>query len=149
MIDQKLVDEPIFSFYLNRDPNAKHGGEITFGGSNSNYYIGGFTYLPVTRQEYWQFRMEGVNVNDKTFCVGGCEAVADTGTSFIIGPTAEIKQIIKAIGGTKSSNGEYTVACETMPSLPYVVMALGGNNFTLTGNDYILSVSVFLLLCLL
>ena len=31
MITQGLVNEPVFGFYLDRDPNSTYGGELTLG----------------------------------------------------------------------------------------------------------------------
>lgn len=47
MVKQGLVD-PVFSFYLNRDPNGEVGGEIIFGGSDPKYYTGEF---------HWKFNV--------------------------------------------------------------------------------------------
>lgn len=54
MVNQGLVKEPVFSFWLNRNVEELDGGEIVFGGVDSNHYKGNHTYVPVTQKGYWQ-----------------------------------------------------------------------------------------------
>ncbi|XP_062598352.1 lysosomal aspartic protease-like isoform X2 [Saccostrea cucullata] len=143
MVNQKLVPAPIFSFYLDRNPSGKEGGELILGGSDPKFYSGNFTYVNVTRQGYWQFKMDGVKLNGKTtkYCSGGCKAIADTGTSLLAGPSSEVKSLNEAIGAKPFAAGEYTVDCSKIPSLPPLSFTLNGKDFTLQGKDYILTVT--------
>uniref|UniRef100_A0A8C2VZP6 Cathepsin D n=2 Tax=Chinchilla lanigera TaxID=34839 RepID=A0A8C2VZP6_CHILA len=142
LMEQKLVEKNIFSFYLNRDPTAQPGGELMLGGIDSKYYTGSFTYLNVTRKAYWQVHMDQLEVgNGLNLCKGGCEAIVDTGTSLLVGPVDEVKELQKAIGAVPLIQGEYMIPCEKVSSLPSVTLKLGGSDYTLSAEDYVLKVS--------
>merc|ERR1712179_521002 len=102
MIDQGVVEEPVFSFWLNRDPEDSLGGELILGGSDPLFYEGEMTYVPVQREGYWEIAMDGMKVGEETVgCDGGCTAIVDTGSSLMVGPTAETNAINKMIGGVE------------------------------------------------
>ncbi|XP_030416453.1 cathepsin D [Gopherus evgoodei] len=143
VIQQKLVDKNIFSFYLNRDPSAQPGGELLLGGTDPKYYTGDFKWVNVSRKAYWQIHMDELDVaNGLTLCKGGCEAIVDTGTSLITGPTKEVKALQAAIGAKPLIKGQYVIPCDKVSSLPVVTLMLGGKPFELTGEQYIFKVSV-------
>lgn len=143
MIDQGLVEDPVFSFWLSRNPDAAQGGEITFGGADPDRYTGEISWAPVTRKAYWQFKVDGVQVSneaDGSFCQGGCEMIADTGTSLIAGPVEEIKKLNTLIGGIPIMAGEYYINCSKVDELPTISFNIGGKSFSLEGREYVLQI---------
>ena len=58
MFSQFLIKKKKFSLWFGQSYGSVYSGaELFFGGSNPNYYIGNFTYVPVTAEGYWQFAM--------------------------------------------------------------------------------------------
>ncbi|BAS73303.1 aspartic proteinase oryzasin-1-like [Oryza sativa Japonica Group] len=108
MIQQSLVTDKVFSFWLNRNANDINGGEIVFGGADESHYKGDHTYTRVTRKAYWQFEMGDFLIGGRStgICVDGCAVIADSGTSLIAGPIAAIAQIHAHIGATGVANEE-------------------------------------------
>ncbi|KAK7929827.1 hypothetical protein WMY93_006222 [Mugilogobius chulae] len=142
MMLQKKLDQNVFSFYLNRNPDTQPGGELLLGGTDPKYFTGDFHYVNITRQAYWQIHMDGLKVGAQLgLCQGGCEAIVDTGTSLITGPAAEVKALHKAIGALPLIQGEYMVSCDKVPTLPSITFNIGGQSYTLTGEQYILKES--------
>ncbi|KAJ8423000.1 hypothetical protein Cgig2_020923 [Carnegiea gigantea] len=99
MVEQGLVKEPVFSFWLNRKAEDEEGGELVFGGVDPKHYKGKHTYVPVTRKGYWQFDMGDVLIDGNTtgFCTDGCAAIADSGTSLLAGPTVSLHHVISCL----------------------------------------------------
>ncbi|CAF1550470.1 unnamed protein product [Rotaria magnacalcarata] len=143
MWDQKLVPANVFSFWLDRDPNNPRGGEIIFGGSDPDLYEGDFVYVDVTRQDYWQFKLDGISLDSNQYCQGGCQAIADTGTSLLVGPKAEVASLNSKLGAIPIPGGEYMIDCKLVPSLPRVHFTIAGHDFYLDGPEYVLTVSQF------
>ncbi|CAM8906701.1 unnamed protein product [Rhodiola kirilowii] len=102
MFSQGLVREPVFSFWLNRNASEAQGGQLVFGGVDPRHFRGKHTYVPVTRKGYWQFEMGDVLVQGRPIgdCDQGCQAIADSGTSLVTGPTDAINKINRAIGAS-------------------------------------------------
>jgi phytepsin len=113
-VAQNQVEKDQFSFWLNRDQDGDgvvDGGELVFGGVDEKHFVGEHVWVDLTKKGYWQFDLDDVKVgefsfiddkNDKTTVSFSSstkhQAIADTGTSLLAGPSAVIDKINDAIG---------------------------------------------------
>lgn len=58
MIDQGLLAEKKFAFWLGNTDKDSEGGEAVFGGVDEKHYKGKITYAPVRRKAYWEVELE-------------------------------------------------------------------------------------------
>ncbi|XP_030329284.1 cathepsin E [Strigops habroptila] len=138
MMAQNLVELPMFSVYLSTNPESSQGGELLFGGFDPSRFTGTLNWVPVTQQGYWQIQLDNVQLGGTvTFCTNGCQAIVDTGTSLITGPSKDIKELQSSIGATPV-DGEYAVECSSLSVMPDVTFTINGLPYTLSAQAYTL-----------
>ncbi|KAM8795712.1 cathepsin E [Eudromia elegans] len=138
MMAQNLVELPVFSVYMSSNPDAPEGGELLFGGFDPSRFEGNLNWVPVTQQGYWQIQIDSILVGGTVaFCAGGCQAIVDTGTSLLTGPSSDIKEMQKYIGATLM-DGEYAVDCSSVSSMPDVTFVINGIAYSLDAQAYLL-----------
>jgi len=144
MLDQKLITKPVFSTWLNKDPSGITGGELILGGIDGKRYEGSISYFPLSSETYWAFKFADITVDGVSLnlCPGGsCQGIADTGTSLIAGPTAQVAALNKKLGALTIINGEAIINCANIPKMPSVTIVIGAKSFVLTPKDYVLEVT--------
>lgn len=143
LLSEGLVQNAQFSFWLAKSPDGQSGGELTLGGADTAHYTGDFTWVPLTSDTYWEFKLDNLLVGSNSYVPsGGIKAIADTGTSLIAGPTDALSKLNTALGATCISTECVFASCDVISSLPNVTVVLAGQNFILTPNDYVLQITV-------
>ncbi|WWC87691.1 uncharacterized protein L201_002583 [Kwoniella dendrophila CBS 6074] len=137
MLNQGLLDEPIFSFRLGS--SDEDGGEAIFGGIDESAFTGKLNYVPVRRKGYWETELEAIKFGKEQLDLENTGAAIDTGTSLIVMPSDVAELLNKEIGAQKSWNGQYTVDCNTIDKLPQLSFVFAGKSYTLDGSDYVLN----------
>jgi saccharopepsin len=138
MVNQKLLDEPVFAFYL---ADAEGESEAVFGGVDKDHYTGKLEYIPLRRKAYWEVDLDAIAYGDEVAEMENTGAILDTGTSLNVLPSALAELLNKEMGAKKGYTGQYTVDCAKRDSLPDITFTLAGSNYSLPASDYILEVS--------
>lgn len=92
-VDQGLLDEPVFAFYLG-DTNAE--SEAIFGGIDESHYTGKLTTIPLRRKAYWEVTLDSITFGGETADMD-MGAILDTGTSLLALPAtiAELLYVMR------------------------------------------------------
>merc|ERR1712079_464839 len=89
-------------------------------------------------ESYWEINLDGVKLGDASVS-STKNAIVDSGTSLLAGPTAEVKAIANKLGAKSVLGKEYTVDCSA--ELPDLSFTLGGQDYPLKKADLILQQS--------
>jgi cathepsin D len=137
LVAQGKIQHNIFSFYL--ASNSSAGSTLVLGGTDSQFYTGDFSYISVAKAAsllpYWLVSASDIKVKGQSIkaCnwLTGCYMVVDTGTSVLAGPTSAVNKLIEPIGNVSAD-------CSNVHTLPTVTITLGGKDFDLEPEFYVL-----------
>uniref|UniRef100_A0A4X1VP97 Pregnancy-associated glycoprotein 2 n=1 Tax=Sus scrofa TaxID=9823 RepID=A0A4X1VP97_PIG len=123
-----LIAQPVFAFYLST--NKEEGSVVMFGGVDRSFYKGELKWVPLTKPNYWQIALDRITWRGYVVaCKSGCQAVIDTGSSLLIGPTKEVINIQKLIN--------FLIQCSTMNTLPDFIFTINNVQYPVPARAYI------------
>lgn len=134
-MEQGQVEKPVFAFYLGDNAD----GELTFGGYDASKFEGELTWIPLMEASYWRIALDKVQIG--SFSTTATDAIVDSGTSLITGPTQVIRQIAQEIGATPTITGQYTIDCNLLDTLPDMSWTIDGNDYVVPGKNLVLQAS--------
>jgi hypothetical protein len=135
----------VFGFYLETEGQ---GGELEIGGIDPAHYSGELTWIELSSDTYWETKLDKITLSGSPVTTVQ-KAVFDTGTSLLAGPVSDVTAIAKAVGATPLIEGEYTVDCGKIATMPDLTITVGGADYVLTATDYVLNVDGLGVECLL
>ncbi|NWY42891.1 CATE protein, partial [Sylvia atricapilla] len=137
--DTGLALENLAWFRQGQGEDTENGGELILGGIDHSLYKGSIHWVPVTEKSYWQIHINNIKIQGRVaFCSHGCEAIVDSGTSLITGPSSQIRRLQEYIGASPSNTREFLVDCRRLSSLPHISFTIGHREYKLTAEQYII-----------
>jgi hypothetical protein len=115
LVKQKVVDTPVFAFYLQSKAIGPKG-ELVLGGIDTNHFEGTLQYVSLTSTTYWQTKLDSIVVGGESFTTSS-KVIIDSGTSTLAGPASEVKALAKKVGAKPViiRPNEYTIDCNLVP----------------------------------
>lgn len=87
MLNQNLLDDSVFAFYLGDANKEGDSSEATFGGYDKDRFTGDLVTIPLRRKAYWEVEFNSIALGDNVADLENTGVILDTGTSLIALPT--------------------------------------------------------------
>nr|AAR88047.1 pregnancy-associated glycoprotein 5 [Odocoileus virginianus] len=135
-----IISEPVFAFFISSWPHKS--SLLMLGGVDHAYHKGALKWVPVTEAGLWQITVDRISMNRKVIaCSGGCQAILDIGSSYLLGPTDIVRSILRSINPSPLQNEQRLISCHRTITLPPVIFTINGMDYPLTRKYYIQKVS--------
>ncbi|KXS21282.1 acid protease [Gonapodya prolifera JEL478] len=159
MINENLIAEPVFSFYLNTTEITNvtsvrinhQGGIFTLGGYEPRLAESQLTWNTVQTQfGFWELPFQTVSFGATVVVGDGAppptlqgtpSAIIDTGTSLIHAPTPHMLAVASAVNaipaeaGGLAGSGYFQFDCSRASSVPNLTVSFANSNLTVPGKE--------------
>ena len=133
LVNNGVLNSDVFSFYLADNAN----GELVIGGYNPKHFTGNLQWVDLSSETYWQISVSKFMFNGKSVSTT-LNAIVDSGTSLIAGPSKDVAAIATLLGATPVTGGEYSISCTG--NYPDFDIVIGNYIYTIPSSKYIINV---------
>ncbi|KAI8143738.1 aspartic peptidase domain-containing protein [Fennellomyces sp. T-0311] len=132
MIEQGIVDEPVFAIYT-----QANSGEIDFGGIDPTRYRGNIHYTKVIDTKFWMVAMAAYQYGRVKG--GKRNVIIDSGTTLIITTPEDAKAIHSVVpGALDNGDSTWSVPCRHVDQLSPLLLSIGGKTLAISPHNYVL-----------
>ena len=131
------IDLPanLFGVNLQRDSDGSTNGELNFGAPDTTRYTGDLSYTEtVSDGKMWEIPVDDAGFDGNLCKFTGKSAVIDTGTTFILLPPTDSKQLHSQIPQSQQSGEMFHIPCSTKQPVQIII---SGVSYNITPKDYI------------
>jgi len=129
LLEQKVISEPSYSFYLTKDIGA-NGSALILGGVDKKYAKSEFHYVNLTHKTYFITDLDDFKVGNKSFYGKNMSVLLDSGTSIIVGNDSFIQNILNLYPAH--------INCDDVLTYPDLHFVIGGKEFVIPPDVYII-----------
>ncbi|KAL8658524.1 MAG: hypothetical protein Q9226_000937 [Calogaya cf. arnoldii] len=110
--ETSLLSSKLFGVSLQRSSDGATDGELSFGAPDTSKYHGNLSYTSVIKgASMWEIPIAEIKVNGSLYPLTKKTAIIDTGTSFMLLPPADAKQVHSGIPGAQEDGEAFNLPC--------------------------------------
>lgn len=125
----------LFGVNLQRASDGSIDGELSFGAPDETKFQGDLSYTSlVPGASMWEIPIDDAKVGGSPCNFAGRTALIDTGTSFMLLPPSDAKQIHKQIPGSEDDGEIFNIPCASQTP---VQLIFSGKPYNISPADYV------------
>lgn len=135
IMGSKELPANLFGVNLQRNSDGSTDGELSFGAPDKTKYHGDLSFTDtVSDGKLWEIPLDDAGFEGKFCKFTGKSAVVDTGTTFMLLPPDDSKQLHSQIPQSQQEGAIFKIPCSTEQPVQIII---SGVSYNITPKDYI------------